>query len=144
MSVCKSHLGRYYHLNVWKLMFALWGRLFLKRRAVLVDRGDRICTAGGCAGYLRFGQTHPIHQPVSLVPFYLQIVKICIEVASVINWRGLARAGSWFMTEGPLVSANLVGKWGAPHPPAWHGMDPTWWWGARAYWLQSVMRGQLC
>ena len=32
---------------------------------------------GGCAGYLRFGQTHPIHQPVSLVPFYLQIVTIC-------------------------------------------------------------------
>ena len=34
---------------------------------------------------------------------YNQIVTWTIEVASVIDRKGLARAGSWFMTEGELV-----------------------------------------
>ena len=33
-------------------------------------------------------------------------VALTIEVASAVNRRGLARAGSWLMTEGQLVSAH--------------------------------------
>ena len=43
------------------------------------------------------------------------LVEPPIEVASVINRKGLARAGSWFMTEGQLVSAHLGG--GQPQCP---------------------------